>query len=301
MGAKAQGARLDAALLRDLLAILVQGAQGAVRLRVEGRSRASGPPPEWLQQAAHFDFVELQAGSTRAIFESPPLWRAAPLFEQRPLFKEFDEEASAIQLMVESLQDAVHGHADSELFDPPLLKTFAGFRTLLGRNLDAVEISNGDPRLYARVTCKQLEPIRELLRTTPPPQRVRLAGHLDMIRDSDRMYTLRLEDGTSVKGVAEEIHPELLKDHWGSLVSISGMATFRPSGRVLRIETESVESATTDDLAVWSHPPRPTFASTTAPIVLREQTSRSGINALIGQWPGNETEEEFLAALDELS
>ena len=33
----------------------------------------------------------------------------------------------------------------------------------------------------------------------------------------------------------------------------------------------------------------------------RPQTATTGINAIFGRWPGDETEEEILAALEELS
>ena len=82
---------------------------------------------------------------------------------------------------------------------------------------------------------------------------------------------------------------------------IDGLAVFRPSGRLLRIEAEGIEPAAEADLGVWSRQPRPTFAALAEHHLFQAQGPRTGINAIIGQWPGDETEEEFLAALAELS
>jgi hypothetical protein len=51
-GRAARGMRVDAPMLRDLLDALVDAVQQSVRLRAEGRSRAAGPTPAWLDRAA---------------------------------------------------------------------------------------------------------------------------------------------------------------------------------------------------------------------------------------------------------
>ena len=63
-GPTAKGPRVDGPMLRDLLDALVDAVQQAVRLRAEGRSRAPGAVPAWLEKAAAFD-VELRSGSTQ--------------------------------------------------------------------------------------------------------------------------------------------------------------------------------------------------------------------------------------------
>ena len=77
-GPGARGARIDAALLRDLLDVLVDGCQQAVRLRVEGRSTAQGKVPGWLTRAAAIEIVGLSTGSTVIALEAPSLAEAVP-------------------------------------------------------------------------------------------------------------------------------------------------------------------------------------------------------------------------------
>jgi hypothetical protein len=65
-GPAARGVRVGAPMLRDLLDALVDAVQQSVRMRAEGRSRAGGPIPAWLDRAATF-VVEIQAGSTQLV------------------------------------------------------------------------------------------------------------------------------------------------------------------------------------------------------------------------------------------
>ncbi len=301
-GQAAQGARLEAGLLRDLLNVLVTGAQGALRLRVEGRSRATGPDPAWLAAAARVDVVGLSEGSTTIALESPAICDAAPQrFAQGELFHDFDRSSSAIHLFVESLREAMRARADSELYDQTLLRTFASLSSVFEAGLAAVEIRNCREAAATAVTADRLAGVTRLIRDTPPSQRVRLAGQLDTIRHSDRMFVLVLDDGTTIKGVAEAAAPRQLADQFGKPVVITGLAVFRPSGRVLRVEADSVEPAGNQELTVWSRQPRPSFGRLEERSLIQPQGPRSGLNALIGQWPGDETDEQFLAAVAELS
>jgi len=136
-------------------------------------------------------------------------------------------------------------------------------------------------------------------RQLPPEQRVRLAGRLDIIRYSDRMFTLKLESGVTLRGVAEGIPPETLAGLFGKRVTVSAMAVFRPSGRVLRLQADHIEPAG-DDLSLWSVEPRPLWGAA-EPSLRQPQGPRSGLNAIIGRWPGDESEAEITAALEALS
>jgi hypothetical protein len=301
VGAEARGARLEAGLLRDLLDLFSEGSQGALRLRVEGRSQAPGPRPPWLESAARLDFVGLGAGSTTLTLESPAVSEGAPdFFAQRQLFHTFDPDLSALHLLAESLEQALAGQSDSEVYDQALLQQLSSLAKILDSRLTRLEVrSNG--RCQTAVDASRLAKVERLLRATPPSQRVRIAGRLDTIRHSDRMFVLLLEDGSTVKGVAEGLAPRQLAERFGKVTLIDGLAVFRPSGHLLRVEAETVEAATDAELELWSQVPRPTFGPLDEATLTQPQGPRSGINAVIGQWPGDESEEEFLAALAEMS
>jgi hypothetical protein len=268
---------------------------------VEGRSSARGSIPGWLQSAASFDIVGIEAGSTMLIIEAPSLLEAAPaLFGQQELFEPLDSGESAFGVMEQTLRTAVEGRSDSDLFDQPLLSTFRRFERILAAGFSSIELTNGKRAARVVVDHESVAAVDRLIRSTPAPQRVRVAGTLDMIRHSDRMFTLVVDDAKGVKGIAEGVAAEQLASLFGQRVVVSGTAVFRPSGRVLRVEAETIDSAGSD-AGVWARVPTPLLRIMDGANLREPQGPRSGINAVIGKWPGDESDEEIVAALRELS
>lgn len=148
---------------------------------------------------------------------------------------------------------------------------------------------------------KGVERVVRLRRQFPALLAVRVAGKLDSIRYSDRMFTLVLGSGTVLKGVAERLEPEQLASLLGQLAVVSGIAVFRPSGSVLWLEAEQIQAISPDQAALWAKPPRPLLAPLDIRSLRASQDALSGIHAIYGQWPGDESEEELLAAIEEMS
>ena len=119
-GASARGVVVSAQLLRELIGPLVDGVQESVRLRAEGRSRAAGAAPAWLEKAASFD-LEIQQGSTQLLLSAPSLGEAAPeKFSQQELFRPLPPNQSCLDVFTEALDDALGGVDDSETRDQPV-------------------------------------------------------------------------------------------------------------------------------------------------------------------------------------
>jgi hypothetical protein len=168
--------------------------------------------------------------------------------------------------------------------------------------VERVEIRNGRPEAPAlTVTVEGMEVVRRLQRETPRPQRIRVAGVVDAIRHSDQAFTLVLESGAAIRGVLADGGADALVPHFGRIAVVSGWAQFRPSGSLLRVDAEDLHPGTEDDLSLWSALPRPLRPGFAPQELHRAQGPRSGVNAIIGQWPGDESEEELLAALSEIS
>jgi hypothetical protein len=118
------------------------------------------------------------------------------------------------------------------------------------------------------------------------------------------MFTLVLSDGSTLRGVlADAISIERLGALWGKQARISGIAKFRASGAPLRIEADAIDptDATTREANLWSVLPKPIAGTLDLRELHQPQTRRSGVSAIFGRWPGDESEEEFLRAAAELS
>jgi hypothetical protein len=301
LGPGAHGERISGGLLRAVLEVLTEGAKGAIRLRAEGRSTARGTVPHWLARGADFEVLGFRPGSAVIDLEAPTLLEVAPeRFGQGDFLLEISPSDTALGLFHASLSDAAEGREDSDLIDDALLAKFEKLEDVLSWEITAIEFTNGGAgRPRVTIDADRLASVRRLRRETPPEQRVRLAGWLDAIRHSDRMFTLKLESGSTLRGIAEGIAPEVLAGLFGKKAFVSATAFFRPSGKVLRLEADHIEPAG-DDFTFWSVEPRPLWGAPEPPL-RQAQGPRSGINAIIAQWPGDESDEEIAAALKDLS
>lgn len=302
-GEGATGSRISGALLRDLLDILVEGCRGAVRMRVEGRSSSPGPTTGWLANAADFEVLPLEQGSTVLPIETLPLAASAPERFAQLNFLEVDPRQSGFSLFEQSLGEALRGNEETELFDQPLLQRFAGLaKVLVDGAVEGIEITGEEKWVEGPLTIEpeHLRCVEKLLEKTPPPQRVRVGGTLDTIRHSDRMFTLVLESGETVKGVAEGLPAGRLASLFGQDVIVEGQAFFRPSGRVLRVQADAIVPVE-GDVGLWSSAPRPIMAGIEQRRLIGDQGPRSGLNAIYGGWPGDEPDERVESVLAEMS
>lgn len=296
--------RIPVSVARELLNAVESGARGAVRLRLEGRSRARGPSPAWLNRAADFDLVDVIEDEAGIRLQAPTLGDALPdRFAQTEIFAPVDPEKSALAFLSESLDDAVHGRTDSEGYDDSLLGTFhRTFGELLQHGVEAVEIRNGRPGASpVLITSDGLRAVEELHHSTPAPRRVRLAGWLDTIRYSDRAFALKLESGKTVRGVLAEGAPELLMPHFGKLAVVSGVAHYRPSGALLRVDAEQIAIGSERDAAVWGEVPGPLNARLDLRDLRKPQTPRSGLAAIVGLLEDELADEDLGRLIEEVS
>lgn len=151
------------------------------------------------------------------------------------------------------LATALAGDRDTLVADRALLDSCARFARAAGRagvKLDGIAGRPGP----VRVTREDLPRIEVLRDETPPPSAVRITGTLDTIAASSSTILLMLPDGHKIQARFEEPAPELLRALFGERVTLSGMARFRPSGRLLMVDAESLAPATPGD-AVWERMP----------------------------------------------
>ena len=78
-----------------------------------------------------------------------------------------------------------------------------------------------------------------------------------------------------------------------------GNAVFRPSGKLLRVDAESV-APSAETGSFFSAIPKPVRMKFDVRETFRDQQHKLGLAAIIGKWPGDETDEEIEQALKEL-
>lgn len=301
-GPGAQGRIVNGTLLRDFLALVIDGSQRAVRLRTEGRSAARGNPPAWIAAAAEFK-IEIKEGSSIVEIDAPTLFAAdSDSFAQRSLFPEVNPDLTSFEYFTESVAEAINRTEESPLIDKSMARFLQGFDRLFKHGLSSVEFA-ATRRVTKplRITAAEATGFGKLEKQIPAPQQVRVAGKLDSIRHSDRTFQLLLPTKQTLKGIADDVEPAVLKQLWGSETVVAGTAYFNPTGNLLRIEAELVRKADEKDLQLWAFPPHPTGYTIPQTALRVPQGRRSGLNAVFGKWPGDEADDDVTSALEELS
>jgi hypothetical protein len=288
----------------ELLCAIPEAVRYSIRMAFESRSRAKGKRPAWLSAASDVRFLD-HAGDDQTIlhFEVPMLGDAArEIYRQREMWPTRPEpNDTGFDLLGDVLKDVAANNSDSDRFDLPLLRELEGFRNGLNGAFQKLEFTGARyPRSRPAVlTPEVIQAARQLSRDTPRPQQARLAGQLDMVRNSTNSFAIKLKDGQEVRGVLTGGDISRVAESFGQNVLVLGKAIFRPSGRLLRIDADEVIPAGERD-QFFSAVPKPKRSQYDLREVLREQHHKKGVSAIFGKWPGNETDEDIATALKEL-
>lgn len=304
--AEPHGRRMPAVPVGRLLSHVPQVVRECVSMAFQRRSKMQGRPPAWLKAASDIRVLDIAGGDETVVrFDAPALGVAAPeLYEQQELWPDRpDAQDTGFDLLGDVIDDVTRGNEDSERFDTQLLRSLAGFQRVLNASYQEMVISGHRyaPSAPAIVTKQTIATARDLQSKTPPPTRVRLVGVLDAVRISTQTFALKLDDGHEVRGVlsAGEFDGVLRLLTAQERVLVRGDALFRPSGQLLLIDAEDVESGVGES-PIWSRLPQVAQGPLRVSSYRKRQTRTSGLAAVIGRWPGDETDEEIQEALEAL-
>lgn len=299
----AYGADVPLPISASLLRRLEETARPCVRMLLEGTSASVGAPPAWLERASDvrtLGFTERNGKSVLHV-KAPQLGDAVPeMFDQATLWPSLARpDDTAIQLIGKVSHVVRRQEAGSDLYDFPLLKHLIHWRRLFQKDLRSLAFpANSHSHDPSDLMDDQVSTNALLLSDqTPTPRQVRVIGKLDMVRHSTRSFALLLSDGQEVRGILNDDDPDLLQQYFGREITIFGKAIYRPSGSLLRIDAQEILDTVEGRSAFSLIPP----ALTHHPKLDRKiQLPSKGVTAFFGTWPGDETDEELLAALGEL-
>ena len=292
--------------LGDILRLISQVVLQSIRMAFEGRSTVRGKRPHWLTAAADTRLVDYSGDDDTILrFEAPTFGSAAPeLYEQQELF-EMGRPAptdTGFDSLGDVLSDLSANNSDSARFDRSLLRRVASFKRGFNGTFQEVDFTGQRYKIEqpAVLNAGIIQTAECFTSETPRPERVRVVGTLDMIRASTQAFALKLDDAQEIRGVMVTGEIAEQKQLLEKRVMILGKAIYRPSGRLLRVDAEEMTSAAADD-TFFSKIPKPSRQKLDGREIVREQSHKSGLAAIIGKWPGDETDEEIEAALQELS
>ena len=188
---------------------------------------------------------------------------------------------------------------ESDLYDRPLLRHYSAWSGLFRQELRSVQFpfANAQVDSMGQIDEEVASNAKTLSDRTPLPRLVRVVGTLDMVRHSTRSFGLVLDGGDEIRGVLIEGTSGMLQDYFGKQITVLGKAIYRPSGTLLRLDASEILPSLDGRAAFLRIPPalvRPCKPER------RPQASNGGVAAFFGSWPGEETDRELLAALEEI-
>ena len=209
-------------------------------------------------------------------------------------------ESTAFDLLGCALRDVAANKENSTHFDEPFLRRVSGYETLLNRGISRILIGSAPGGDRPCIDHKVAAIARALSRSTPPSRRVRVTGRLDLMGASQGVIKLHLRPGQIVTALWTGADPlERFHEFFNRDVVVEGAGVFRPSGTLLRIDADALVPATQQDEFFRETPKA-------APSRDYQQLSRlrpgeeSAFARLHGSVPAEESDEEFLAALETL-
>jgi len=128
-------------------------------------------------------------------------------------------------------------------------------------------------------------------------QQVRVSGRIRLADETGAGFSLDLDDGYTITGTWAGEGPSPAAGMAGQRGVSNGAASFDDDGAVTRFEVSYLGPASPGD-EFFSRRPRPWGQPLDRAALNVPQTPTTGLNAVWGKWPGDETEEEILAALE---
>lgn len=292
-------------LLGPLLSRIHTTLLDSVRMGFLHSSRVRGRAPAALRRAAEVRYLGHSGVGDEATalrFELPEFGSVAEeLFRQGQLWDSGPRpDQTAIDLLALTVADVRHEARDSQRFDHALLDRLAGYRSVFRHGLTAVALVDAKVPEPAQIDAPLSAMAHTLSCDTPPARRVRLCAHLDMLGVSKRVLGLLPESGTPVTALWTAEGFIDLARYLGQQVLIEGLAEFRPSGSLLRIDADAIRTAAPSDSFFASLP----VAERKRSYLQEAAATRAGERpyaSIMGLLAADESEEEFARAVEELS
>ena len=300
-GAADEGPGAGVRISGDIFRQIERTVKPCVSMALTGRSGRVGQPPKWLQAACNVRVLGFSRRDSDLVLNlaSPTLGDAAPrVFEQVSLWEDsVRSDETALELMGKLVSDVRAQQANSDSYDEPMLTRLTGWEGLLETRVKSMILPG---RLQGQSPVLDQDVItgaKALNSRIPVPRQVRLVGTVDMVRHSTRSLGLRLEGGEEIRCAVVDENLSHLGDLLGREVTLLGKAIYRPSGAVLRLDVEGILD-TVAGRAQYSKVPLSFDRRQPSDTPL--QNARSGVATIIGTWPGDETDDELVAALAEI-
>ncbi|OFX41933.1 MAG: hypothetical protein A2X08_01865 [Bacteroidetes bacterium GWA2_32_17] len=220
---------------------------------------------------------------------------------QLNLFKPTGEvlKLTPMALVIQTFRSALIEEEDKDNLDKPLLKTLLKFKKNFISNNEIFYFSNRNSIPEIEVTLKDFRKIENLEDSIPEPTKVIINGKLDEMKYSKSKLVLITNEGAVNAFAKDYVVIDGIVHYMGKELTISGMAHYKPNGQVSFIEIQEYYEPGKKDI-FFSRKPLAMDTQQQIAFQLKAGKSRNPLTAIIGKWPGNESDDEFQKMLKDL-
>jgi hypothetical protein len=303
-GEQGLGKKPKPQLIGPVLSDLHGSLQDVVRMGFLHSSRARGRIHLALKDAADVRFIGHEgSGSDVTVlhFELPPFGSAAARFFEQPMLWEDgpSPDETAFELFGAALNDVAARKVDSSRYDAPLLGRISRYSRMLKRGIRRVSLIGATATEDGKIDADVVRAASDLAAETPNPQRARVAGRLDLMGASQGVLKIEVRPGEVVTALWERDEPiENYRELFNKDVVVEGLAIFRPSGTLLRIDADLIAPASAQQ-DFFRQVPHAPVARDYPKLARLKPNERSAYVQLRGCVPaeGDESDEDFDAAV----
>jgi hypothetical protein len=218
---------------------------------------------------------------------------------QLHLFKPSEEllHMTPMVLVINAFRSALIEQEDKNNLDGPLLQSLLKFRKNFVSKDEVFYFSNRNSVPQIEVTIDDFKKIEHLHDSTPGPKKIVIHGKLDEMKYSKSKLVLITDEGP-VNAFAQELPVlERITHYFGKEVTVSGLAHYKPGGRLSYVEMREFSEPGKTDI-YFSHKPHAMGVKEQITLQLKFGKSKNPLQDIIGKWPGDESLEELLGMLN---
>jgi hypothetical protein len=278
-------------------------AKGALQIRLGGLSHKQGKNASYLDKALKIRLKGIKKSSTLLHLETQTFENTLNGIQVnafRPEVAYGLPKQTPMSLFMLAYKEAFNDQdEDKELLDKALIKDLKELRAFFKSNEEELIISNRNSIPELKLKRSDFEKIKLLDERTPDPQNVVVNGIIDILEHSKSKITVKTEQGNLYGNLTQKEQQDKVIDFWGKDATIYGIGHFKPNGKLAFVEIERIYESTPEDKYFSKIP----FIETTEQQIqkqLSKNPAKNWMEEIAGQWPGDETDEEFEQLLKDL-
>jgi anti-anti-sigma regulatory factor len=207
------------------------------------------------------------------------------------------QQLTPMALVIKSFRAALIDSEDKDILDKSLLKSLIKFKKNFSGKKQVFHLSNRQSVPEIDIKIDDFKKIELLEENIPEPNKVTVLGTFDELKYSKQKVVLVTLDGTINATVRDEALFLQMLEYVGKELTITGMAHYKPTGKLSFIEINSFsEPGKTDKY--FAKIPQALTVQQQIDFQLKERRALNPFASIIGKWPGEETWQEIINELD---